>query len=83
DGSATWTRLETGTEATLMAGVELGGGRVVIAGLAGAVLRSEDGGRSFRGEALEDRRGRVAMVALERSLLLLGEGGSSRLEVAP
>jgi len=83
DGGATWTRLETGTEATLMAGVELAGGRVVIAGLAGAVLRSADGGRSFRGEVLEDRRGRVAVVALEGSLLLLGEGGSRRLEVAP
>lgn len=83
DGGATWTRLETGTEATLMAAVELGGGRVVIAGLAGAVLRSADGGRSFRGEALEDRKARVAIVAIEGSLLLLGEGGSRRLEVAP
>jgi photosystem II stability/assembly factor-like uncharacterized protein len=83
DGGETWRRLETGTEATLMAGVELDGGRVLIAGLAGAVLRSADGGRSFASEALEDRRGGVALVPLERSVLLVGEGGARRMEAAP
>lgn len=83
DRGASWQRLDIGTEATLMAGVELDGGRVLLAGLAGTVLRSADGGRSFRAEALEDRRARAAVVALERGVLLLGEGGPLRLEAVP
>jgi photosystem II stability/assembly factor-like uncharacterized protein len=83
DRGATWHRLDSGTEATLMAGVELGDGTVILAGLAGALLRSADGGRTFGSEVLDDRRGRVAVVALDGAVLLLGEGGARRLEDAP
>jgi photosystem II stability/assembly factor-like uncharacterized protein len=83
DRGDSWRRIESGTEATLMTGAELSGGRVSVAGLAGALLESSDGGASFRGRAFDDRRAGVAIVALERAVLLLGEGGVRRLEDTP
>lgn len=83
DRGETWAEVPTGTEATLMAGLERADGEVLVAGLAGVLLRSDDGGRSFRIEAFDDRRGHVAAVAVDGDLLLLGEGGSRRLESAP
>ena len=46
-----------------MAGLELGGGRVVLAGLAGVLLLSDDGGRTFRSRSWSDRKGHVALPA--------------------
>lgn len=82
DRGATWSRVETGSEATLTSGLDLGGGRVVVAGLAGTLLWSSDGGRSFRLQELPDRKGIVALAAAgEGGVLLFGEGGSRRVEV--
>lgn len=82
DRGATWSRVETGSEATLTAGLDLGNGRVVVAGLAGTLLWSTDGGRTFRLQEMPDRKGIVALVPSgEGAVLLLGEGGSRRVEV--
>lgn len=83
DRGTTWSEIASGTEATLMTAAELGDGRVIVAGLAGAVLRSDDGGRSFRSDAFEDRRARVAALPVAGAVLLFGEGGAHRLEIAP
>ena len=82
DRGATWSRVETGSEATLTSGVDLGGGRVVVGGLAGTLLWSADGGKTFRLQELPDRKGIVAIASAgEGAVLLFGEGGSRRVEV--
>jgi photosystem II stability/assembly factor-like uncharacterized protein len=82
DRGGSWNRVETGSEATLTAGLDLGSGRVVVAGLAGTLLWSADGGRTFRLQELPDRKGIVALAAAgEGAVLLFGEGGSRRVEV--
>ncbi len=83
DRGGTWTRIETGTEATLTAALELGSGRFVVAGLAGTLLWS-DGNGPLRLQAMPDRKGIVALARPDdRSLLLVGEGGVQRVEIAP
>lgn len=79
DRGATWSELATGTEATLMAGVEIDG-QVLVAGLAGVLLRSADGGRSFQSEAFDDRRAHAGILRTANRLLLLGDGGARNLE---
>jgi photosystem II stability/assembly factor-like uncharacterized protein len=82
DRGASWSRVETGSEATLTSGLDLGGGRVVVSGMAGTLLWSADGGRSFRLQELPDRKGIVALASAgEGAVLLFGEGGARRLEV--
>ena len=69
-----------------MAGIDLGGGHIVLAGLAGALLHSDDGGRTFRTEALPDRKANVALLADSADatgVVLVGEGGARRLEKTP
>jgi len=66
-----------------MAGLDLGDGRVVVAGLAGALLRSDDGGRTFRATPQPDRKANVALLADGNDVVLLGEGGARRPEVKP
>jgi photosystem II stability/assembly factor-like uncharacterized protein len=83
DRGATWIRIETGTEATLTAALELGSGRFVVAGLAGTLLWS-DGNGALRLQEMPDRKGIVALARSDdRSLLLVGEGGVHRVEIAP
>jgi len=83
DRGATWARIETGTEATLTAALELGSGRFVVAGLAGTLLWS-DGDGPLRFQEMPDRKGIVALARPdERTLLLVGEGGAQRVEIAP
>lgn len=83
DRGATWTRIETGTEATLTAALELGSGRFVVAGLAGTLLWS-DGDGPLRLQEMPNRKGIVSLVRPEDgNLLLVGEGGVQRVEIAP
>lgn len=59
-----------------MTGRELGGGRVVVAGLAGVLLFSEDGGRTFRAREQGDRKASLAILpGAAGGIVLLGEGG--------
>jgi photosystem II stability/assembly factor-like uncharacterized protein len=83
DRGASWKRIETGTEATLTAALELGPDRFVVAGLAGTLLWSEGNG-ALRLQEMPDRKGIVALARPDdRSLLLVGEGGVQRVEIAP
>ena len=63
-----------------MAGLDLGGGKVVLAGLAGALLHSDDSGRTFRSTPEEVRKGTVAMLGSAGHLVLFGEGGIRPVE---
>jgi photosystem II stability/assembly factor-like uncharacterized protein len=83
DQGQTWQRLETGTESTLMCGLELDQGRFVVAGLAGTLLWSDGPGAALRKQERADRKGIVALArGGEGHLLLFGEGGVQRLDIA-
>lgn len=83
DKGSTWTPIETGTEATLTSALELPGGRFVVAGLAGTLVWGETTGGTVRVQELPDRKGIVAVAhAGQDALLLFGEGGAERVNVA-
>jgi photosystem II stability/assembly factor-like uncharacterized protein len=79
DRGRTWSRIETGSEATLLCGLQTAPGRYVIGGMEGTLLWGE-GGRVQSA----DRPDRLAITALAPgaggSLLLFGEGGIHKLE---
>jgi len=76
DAGETWDELDTGTVAMLTDGIRLADGTVVIVGLGGTVLVSEDGGRNFVYHAQANRRGISSIVDTGAgSLLLVGEFG--------
>lgn len=74
DGGANWTYLETGTKASLWAGVATSDGRLFVGGLLGNLLESRDRGASWQAvpsgssssitDLVETRQG-VAAVALD------------------
>lgn len=82
DRGRTWRRLETGTEATLLCGLQTGPGRFVVAGMEGTLVRGEAGADGP--VVTEERPDRHAIVAIApgagESLLLFGEGGVERID---
>ena len=79
-GEETWEELDSGTQALLTDGLVLDDGTIVIVGLAGTVLVSTDGGRSFRLEQQADRQGLTTVLPDGNGqLVLLGEFGATRL----
>jgi len=79
DGGSTWTALESGTDAMLTDAIRLDDGTIVIVGLAGTVALSHDGGTSFRVFQQADRKGFESVLAVDSTLLLLGEAGARRI----
>ena len=76
----TWMRIPTGTNATLTGAVRVSPDRVLITGLEGIFLTSQDGGRSVSTGQLASRQGISAALALpDGGVLLLGEFGVRRL----
>jgi photosystem II stability/assembly factor-like uncharacterized protein len=83
DRGRTWEQIETGTEATLTSALQLGPQRFVVAGMAGTLLWSDGRGPALRLQELPDRRAIVALAKGDnRNLLLFGEGGVRRVEIA-
>ena len=85
DAGMSWQRIETGTVAMLDGAARLGEG-VAIVGLAGVVLVSRDGARSFRLLQQPDRSGLAAVVAVgDARLAVVGESGARliSLEATP
>ncbi len=80
DAGESWTVLETGTDASLTSGMRLANGSIVIAGLAGALLISEDDGQSFRLQQESDRKGFSAVLqATNGTMIGVGEFGIKTL----
>ncbi|MFK8016926.1 MAG: WD40/YVTN/BNR-like repeat-containing protein [Gammaproteobacteria bacterium] len=80
DKGLTYFAIETGVEALLTAGIRENDGRVVLVGLAGTVLESADGGRSFELHRQEDRRGNMMVLpGGGTGIVLIGESGVNRL----
>ena len=71
------------TQATLNDAIQLRDGRIVLAGLAGTLLVSEDQGRNFALHAQADRAGIARVLQAEDgALILIGEMGVRRLALA-
>jgi photosystem II stability/assembly factor-like uncharacterized protein len=85
DAGATWRKVETGTHAMLNDAASVGrGGTIAVVGLSGVVLVSRDGGRSFGLMHQEDRKGLSAAMGVgSDTLVVVGEGGAGRLNIAP
>ena len=71
--------MATRTRATLTGAVQLPSGRIIVTGLEGSVLTSDDGGRSVAGSRLASRAGISAALPLsDGGVLLVGEFGVQR-----
>jgi len=79
DAGLSWSKVDSGTEALLSGGVRLADGTVAIVGLAGVVLVSHDGAHSFRRVQLPNRKGLAAVAAVPGGLVVVGDGGATRL----
>jgi photosystem II stability/assembly factor-like uncharacterized protein len=56
-------------------------GRLILAGLSGTILLSDDGGMSFRSANRPDRLGISSLIELRsKGLLLVGEEGIHRAD---
>lgn len=80
DGGQTWTAVESGTTQMLTSAVRAGS-RVVVTGLAGTLLVSDDAGVSFRHTQQDDRKSFASVLLSDGELILAGEAGVSRLAV--
>ncbi len=76
DGGENWQEIETGTVAMLTDGIQLADGRIVIVGLGGTILVSDDDGRSFELHPQANRRGISAIVETpDDKVFIVGEFG--------
>jgi photosystem II stability/assembly factor-like uncharacterized protein len=71
-----WTEIATGVRAMLTSGVRLPDNGVAVTGLAGVLLISNDGGRTFRVEQQADRKGMSSALLVGERLLTVGDGGA-------
>jgi photosystem II stability/assembly factor-like uncharacterized protein len=80
DAGRSWRRLATGTDQMLDGAALLSEGEVAVVGLAGVVLVSHDGGRSFSLVQQSDRSGLSAALAVGRdAIVAVGENGARLL----
>nr|WP_315392642.1 YCF48-related protein [uncultured Duganella sp.] len=79
DKGDSWRPVDTGTQQTLSAGIELGDGRLALLSQGGDVLLSADGGRSFARQANPQPSPAAALVqADDRHLVVAGLRGLKR-----
>jgi photosystem II stability/assembly factor-like uncharacterized protein len=82
DGGEQWQRIDAGTEASLMADTTMPDGRIVLVGNSGAILVSEDAGRSFSLSYRDDRLSLSGVAAADAShIVVAGAGGLNRVPV--
>jgi photosystem II stability/assembly factor-like uncharacterized protein len=84
DGGENWQRIQLdGVEAMLNDAVRLPKEGVAVVGLSGAVLLSEDDGKTFRLRQQADRKGLSALLGLGATeLLTVGEAGIKAIPLA-
>jgi photosystem II stability/assembly factor-like uncharacterized protein len=84
DEGRSWMPVETGTEQSLQAGVQIHDGTIVLVGLGGVVAASRDDGRSFVVRTESERKGFAAVAeTADRRILLVGEAGVGRDAALP
>ncbi len=82
DAGESWTQIVTATEASLTYGLRLSDGTLVIAGMAGALLVSHDGGYSFDLQQDPDRLGFSSLVQTTGGeILAVGDFGVTKLSI--
>jgi photosystem II stability/assembly factor-like uncharacterized protein len=82
DAGSTWERIPTGTVALLDGAARFAGHGVAIVGLAGVVLTSDDGGRTFGLLQQANRAGLSAAVAVsDDELAAVGEDGAKLISL--
>ncbi len=83
DAGNSWKRIPSSTVAMLTDGTRRAdAGAVVIVGLSGTILVSRDGGNTFELMQQPDRRGAWAVTRARTSVVVAGEGGVRRVELA-
>ena len=83
DAGETWKKVETKTEAMLTDGIVLDDGTILVAGLGGALLLSQDDGRIFVLRQQDDRKGTATVVkADDETLVAIGEFGVKTLHLS-
>ncbi|MEI6738473.1 MAG: sialidase, partial [Pseudomonadota bacterium] len=79
----TWTQIETNTKSSIMGAVKLADGTIVLAGLAGTMLMSKDGGKTFAALTSGTTKPLAAPVSSgPNSLLVVGESGTRSVLLA-
>tara|TARA_R110001592_G_scaffold363371_1_gene685543 strand:+ start:160513 stop:161649 length:1137 start_codon:yes stop_codon:yes gene_type:complete len=82
DFGTSWKAVFNDNTSTLAGGSASTGNPIVLAGGAGAVLFSTDGGQSFQLTLVEDRLGLSSGLGRDGKLILVGQGGIKVREVA-
>lgn len=76
DDGASWTKVQTGTSASLTAGTFLRDGRIVLVDQAGRALISSDGGLNFEPVKLDKPMPLFGVAPLDdKAVLVVGAGG--------
>ena len=76
DGGETWVKSATNSDRSISGGTQLADGRIVLAGLSGSVLVSEDSGKSFTATVRSDRKSfATASSGPDDTVLLYGDPG--------
>ena len=71
-----WKQVKTGTDQSVSGGTQLDDGRVVLAGLSGTVLVSQDNGKSFANQPRPDRLSFATAIGKSGDdIILLGDPG--------
>ena len=80
DAGQTWEEMETVTEAMLTDSLRLSDGSIIVAGLDGTLLVSQDQGRNFTIRQQADRQGIATVLqAKGGTLIVIGEFGVRQL----
>jgi photosystem II stability/assembly factor-like uncharacterized protein len=84
DYGRSWRRIETGAADSLMAGLVLRRGSVVLVSQAGSILASDDGGESFEQLRVPQPSSFTGVVeAMDGTLVLSGARGIMRVPIEP
>jgi photosystem II stability/assembly factor-like uncharacterized protein len=79
DRGATWTQIETESRVLLMHGLRQSNGRIILAGMNGQFLISQDGGRSFTTWVVPVQGASALLECPDGSIIAVGLNGATRL----
>jgi photosystem II stability/assembly factor-like uncharacterized protein len=83
NAGADWSAVATSVVAILTSGVRLPNAGIAVTALAGVLLISGDGGRTFHVEQQADRKGMSSALLVGERLLTVGDGGVIFRPLAP